>query len=107
MVWVPEQTRVVITGVGTVAPNGIGNVAFWDSLLTGRSGIGLLESMPSAGYPSRLAAEIRDFDPEDHIYCRKFIKVMSRSIQLGVTAASMAISANFPSASTTSALQAG
>jgi 3-oxoacyl-[acyl-carrier-protein] synthase II len=91
MVWVPEQTRVVITGVGTVAPNGIGNVAFWDSLLTGRSGIGLLESMPSAGYPSRLAAEIRDFDPEDHIYCRKFIKVMSRSIQLGVTAASMAM----------------
>ena len=91
MVWVPEQTRVVITGVGTVAPNGIGNAAFWDSLKNGRSGIGLLESMPSAGYPSRLAAEIRDFDPEDHIYCRKFIKVMSRGIQLGVTAAAMAM----------------
>ena len=91
MVWVPEQTRVVITGVGTVAPNGIGNAAFWESLQAGKSGIGLLESMPSAGYPSKLAAEIRDFDPEDHIYCRKFIKVMSRDIQLGVTAASMAV----------------
>ena len=76
MVWVPEQDRVVISGVGTVAPNGIGNVAFWDSLKTGRSGIGLLESMPNAGYPTRLAAEISDFAPEDHIYCRKFIKVM-------------------------------
>jgi 3-oxoacyl-[acyl-carrier-protein] synthase II len=91
MVWVPEQDRVVISGVGTVAPNGIGNVAFWDSLKTGRSGIGLLESMPNAGYPTRLAAEIRDFAPEDHIYCRKFIKVMSRGIQLGVTAAAMAM----------------
>lgn len=91
MVWVPEQTRVVITGVGTVAPNGIGNAAFWDSLQAGRSGIGLLESMPNAGYPSKLAAEIRDFAPEDHIYCRKFIKVMSRGIQLGVTAAAMAM----------------
>ena len=91
MVWVPEQTRVVITGVGTVAPNGIGNAAFWESLQAGRSAIGLLESMPSAGYPSKLAAEIRDFYPEEHIYCRKFIKVMSRDIQLGVTAASMAM----------------
>lgn len=91
MVWVPEQTRVVITGVGTVAPNGIGNAAFWQSLESGRSGIGLLESMPNGGYPSKLAAEIRDFDPEEHIYCKKFIKVMSRDIQLGVTAASMAM----------------
>lgn len=91
MVWVPEQTQVVITGVGTVAPNGIGNAAFWESLEAGRSGIGLLESMPNAGYPSKLAAEIRDFDPEEHIYCKKFIKVMSRDIQLGATAASMAM----------------
>jgi 3-oxoacyl-[acyl-carrier-protein] synthase II len=91
MVSVPEQTRVVITGVGTVAPNGIGNAAFWESLETGRSGIGLLESMPNAGYPTKLAAEIRDFDPEEHIYCKKFIKVMSRDIQLGATAASMAM----------------
>ncbi len=91
MVWVPEQTRVVITGVGTVAPNGIGNAASWESLEAGRSGIGLLESMPRDGYPSKLAAEIRDFDPEEHIYCKKFIKVMSRDIQLGATAASMAM----------------
>ena len=60
MVWVSEQTRIVITGVGTVAPNGIGNAAFWQSLESGRAGIGLLESMPIAGYPSKLAAEIRD-----------------------------------------------
>ena len=91
MVWLPEQTRVVISGVGTVAPNGIGNGAFWDSLKAGRSGIGLLESMPNGGYPSKLAAEIRNFDPENYIYCKKFIKVMSRDIQLGVTAASMAM----------------
>ena len=43
------------------------------------------------GYPSKLAAEIHDFDPENYIYCKKFIKVMSRDIQLGATAASMAM----------------
>lgn len=91
MVWAHEPTRVVISGVGTVAPNGIGNVAFWDSLQNGRSGIGLLESMPSAGYPSKLAAEIHDFDPEEHVYCRKYLKVMSRDAQLGVAAASLAM----------------
>lgn len=92
MVWAPELTRVVITGVGTVAPNGVGNEAFWSSLRDGRSGIGLLESVPPGAFPSKLAAEIHDFDPLDHVYCRKFLKVMSRDIQLGTAAASMAMS---------------
>lgn len=91
MVWMPQQTRVVISGIGTIAPNGIGNVAFWDSLQTGRTGIGLLESIPSGGYPSKLAAEIHDFDPEVHVCCRKYLKVMSRDTQLGTAAASMAM----------------
>jgi len=35
-----KRNRVVITGMGVLAPNGIGLEAFWDSLLSGRSGIG-------------------------------------------------------------------
>lgn len=83
--------RIVITGVGVVSPIGLGHEAFWSNLVAGRSGIGSLAGFPAQGLPSRLAAEVRDFDPQRHIYNRKFIKVMSRDIQLGVAAASMAM----------------
>ncbi len=86
-----DITRVVISGVGTVSPIGIGNESFWDSLIQGRSGIGPLQSVPSQGFPSRIAAEIPDFDPLDFIQCRKYIKLMSRDIQLGTAAASIAM----------------
>jgi len=86
-----EIPRVVITGVGVISPVGLGHEAFWSNLIAGRSGIGPISSFAGTNLPSRLAAEIRDFVPEQHIYNRKFIKVMSRDIQLGVAAASMAM----------------
>ncbi len=85
------KDRVVITGVGTVSPIGIGNEAFWQNLSGGHSGIGLLRSFPSEGLPSKLAAEIHDFNPLDFLSCGKFLKVMSRDIQLGVAAAVIAM----------------
>jgi 3-oxoacyl-[acyl-carrier-protein] synthase II len=86
-----DITRVVISGVGTVSPIGIGNESFWNSLIQGKSGIGPLRSVPSQGFPSRIAAEIPDFDPLEYIQCRKYIKLMSRDIQLGTAAASLAM----------------
>lgn len=87
----PSIPRIAVTGLGVVSPIGIGTSAFWQSLIDGRSGIDTLRSFPSEGLPSKLAAEIRDFDPYEHIYQPKFIKAMSRDIQLGVSAASMAM----------------
>lgn len=87
----PERGRIVITGVGVVSPIGIGNEAFWDSLVHGRSGIDFLRSIPSEHLPSKMAAEIRDFDPLKHVREKKFLKVMARDIQLGVAAASLAM----------------
>ena len=84
--------RVVITGVGVVSPIGTGTAPFWGSLIAGRSGIDFLKSLPSDDLPCKLAAEVKDFDPLEHVYHRKFLKVMSRDIQLGVCAASMAMS---------------
>lgn len=84
--------RVVITGIGTVSPIGIGTQPFWNNLVAGHSGIGPLQSVPSEGYPSRIAAEIADFDPTDHIRNRKYIRLMSRDIQFGTAAAGMAMS---------------
>ena len=83
--------RVVITGVGVISPVGIGKDRFWENLIAGNSGIGYLQSVPNQSLPSKLAAEIRDFNPADYVYQKKFLKVMSRDIQLGVCAASMAM----------------
>src|SRR5579863_7228821 len=83
--------RIVITGVGVVSPAGIGKEAFWDNLLTGRSGIGYLRSFPNLDLPSKLAAEVVDFDPAKYLRQKKLLKVMSRDVQLGVCSANMAM----------------
>lgn len=83
--------RVVITGVGVVSPIGVGNDAFWDSLMAGRSGIGHLKAFPNDGLPSKLAAEVDNFNPLKFVRHRKTLKVMSRDIQLGVSSASLAM----------------
>ncbi|MFO1021705.1 MAG: beta-ketoacyl-[acyl-carrier-protein] synthase family protein [Planctomycetales bacterium] len=82
--------RVVITGVGVVSPVGTGKDRFWDNLLQGRSGVDFLRSFPNMDLPSKFAAEVRDFDPLRYLKQKKMLKVMSRDIQLGVAAASLA-----------------
>lgn len=88
---VQNKRRVVITGVGVVSPIGIGKSAFWQSLTVGKSGIGRLLSMPCENLPSKLAAEVRDFDPLRYLPEKKYLKVMSRDIQLGVASAALAM----------------
>lgn len=83
--------RIVVTGVGVVSPVGVGGGDFWSRLSTGRSGIDVLRRVPTTGLQSRLGAEIHDFDPVAHIYQKKFIRLMSRDVQLGVASASMAM----------------
>ncbi|WP_417383414.1 beta-ketoacyl-[acyl-carrier-protein] synthase family protein [Gimesia sp.] len=86
-----NQTRVVISGIGVVSPIGIGIDSFWQNICSGNSGIDRLTSIPTENLPSKLAAEVKDFHPELHVYNKKFLKVMSRDIQLGVSAASDAV----------------
>jgi len=86
-----NSARIAITGIGVVSPIGIGRDAFWQSLTAGRSGIDTLSAFSTSGLPSKLGAEIRDFDPAEHISQKKFLKVMSREMQFGVASASMAM----------------
>jgi 3-oxoacyl-[acyl-carrier-protein] synthase II len=86
-----DSPRAVITGVGVVSPVGVGNDAFWKSLLAGRSGIGPLKGFPHEDLPTKLAAEVLDFDPLKYLRQKKMLKVMPREIQLGVGAASLAM----------------
>lgn len=62
-----EKRRVVITGMGVVAPNGIGLEGFWKSLIQGRSGIRKITHFDASTYPCQIAAEVPDFDPTDYM----------------------------------------
>lgn len=81
---------IVITGLGIVSPIGIGKTAFWNSLKAGRTGIDFL-SVPHDQLPSGFGAEVRNFDPARHLRDRKYLKVMSRDMQLGVASARLAV----------------
>jgi 3-oxoacyl-[acyl-carrier-protein] synthase II len=57
------KNRVVITGMGVVSPVGIGKEAFWESLISGKNGIVPITRFDASELPTRIAGEIRDFDP--------------------------------------------
>lgn len=82
-----DVPRIVVTGVGIVSPIGIGKDAFWNSLSSGVCGIRPTVSVNGAP----LGAEVSGFDPLEHIYQKKFIRLMPREVQLGVASASMAM----------------
>lgn len=86
-----KRNRVVITGMGIVAPNGIGIEPFWESLLTGRSGIGPITLFNASEFECRIAGEVRDFDPFDYIEPHLKPKRMARQTQLAYAAAMMAL----------------
>ena len=58
------RRRVVITGLGVVAPNGIGKEAFWDACISGRSGIRRITRFNASDLPVQIAGEVTNFCPE-------------------------------------------
>src|SRR4051794_20774741 len=85
------RNRVGITGMGVVAPNGIGLDAFWESLLTGQSGIDLITSFDPSHLESRIAGEVKNFDPFQYIEPELKPKRMGRHTQFAYAAAMMAL----------------
>ena len=81
--------RVVVTGVGLVSSLGVGTAATWEALCAGRSGIGPITKFDAAGFASRIAAEVRGFDPLAYIG-KKDVKKMDVFIQYAVAAAEFA-----------------
>lgn len=85
-----EKRRVVITGMGVVAPNGIGIENFWNSLVHGRSGIKRITQFDVSSYPCKIAGEIEEFDPIKYIN-PKNARRMDRFSQFGVACSKMAL----------------
>jgi 3-oxoacyl-[acyl-carrier-protein] synthase II len=82
--------RVVVTGIGLVTPLGVGTKKTWDALLRGESGIGPVTRFDAARYATRIAGEIRDFDPLSFIE-RKEVRKMDPFTQYAVAAAALAV----------------
>lgn len=85
-----SDCRVVVTGLGVIAPNGIGKEAYWKGLVEGKNTIGPITRFDGPRLASRIGAQVNDFKshpsiPEEHL------PQMDRAYQMGVTAAFMAV----------------
>ena len=78
--------RVVITGLGTVAPTGIGTEAFWNACKEGTVGIGPITAFDASAFKAKLAAEVKGFDPKKYMD-PKSARRMERFSQFAVAAA--------------------
>ena len=86
-----SNNNVVVTGIGVVSPIGIGRAPFWEALDQRRSGIRILPALADLDLPVRIGAPVLDFQPRQYVTPRKALKVMSREIQLGFSAATLAV----------------
>jgi 3-oxoacyl-[acyl-carrier-protein] synthase II len=84
-----NHRTVVVTGIGTVTPVGIGREAFWDGLTAGHSGIGEITLFDASEFPVRIGGEVKDFDPTEWMD-RKAARRTDRVVHLAVAAARLA-----------------
>ncbi|MBU0573068.1 MAG: beta-ketoacyl-ACP synthase II [Candidatus Margulisbacteria bacterium] len=82
--------RVVVTGMGIVSPLGIGWDKFFDNLCAGKSGISRIEAFDVSTYPSKIAGQVKDFDPCQYLD-KKEARRLPRFIQFAVAASKLAV----------------
>ncbi len=84
-----NEKKVVITGIGIITPIGIGKETFFKSLKEGRSGVDMITAFDTTDLPTKIAAEVKDFDPLEH-FTKKDAKKMDRFTQFAVASSKMA-----------------
>ncbi|MFC7679750.1 beta-ketoacyl-ACP synthase II [Paenibacillus sp. GCM10028914] len=84
------KQRVVVTGMGVMTSIGKDIDTFWNSLMTGKSGVSNVEAFDVSDYPTQIAASIKDFNPEDYMD-RKEARKMDRFVQFAVAAGTKAL----------------
>lgn len=86
-----NDKRVVITGLGIISPAGLGKEENWSNFIAGKSGIDTIAQFDASQLPVKMAGEVKGFTPREFIKDRKSLKIMYRNVQLGLTAAKLAI----------------
>jgi len=85
-----SKRRVVVTGLGIISPVGNDVATAWANILAGRSGIGPITHFDASTFPTRIAGEIRDFDPAEFV-AAKDVKKMDPFIHYGIAASVQAL----------------
>jgi len=85
-----ETHRVVITGLGVITPLGSEKEIFWGNLIKGKSGIDYITHFDTKDFPSKIGAEVKDFDPLKYISSKE-ARRMDKFIQFAVASAKLAI----------------
>jgi 3-oxoacyl-[acyl-carrier-protein] synthase II len=86
-----NKRRVVVTGLGVVACNGVGVDAFWRANTEGRSGISTIDAFDASDLPSRIGGQVRDFVPT-RFMPDDIAKRVDRFVHFGLACAEMALS---------------
>lgn len=86
-----DDRRAVVTGLGIVAANGIGVPQFWQTLLEGRSGVGPITLFDASALTSRIAAEVKGYDPDHHLPAGTKWRRLPRHAHFALTALNMAL----------------
>lgn len=81
-----NRRRVVMTGIGLVSPLGVGIEENWTNLIAGVSGIGMITRFDTTGYATRIAGEVKDYQPERYI-SKKELRKMDPFLRLALVAA--------------------
>jgi beta-ketoacyl-acyl-carrier-protein synthase II len=82
--------RVVITGMGVVAPNGSDLASFWESIVKGVSAAAPVTRFDTSAFPTKIGCEVKGFDPRQHMDFKK-AKRFELSIQYGIAASRLAV----------------
>jgi 3-oxoacyl-[acyl-carrier-protein] synthase II len=85
-----DRRRVVVTGLGLVSPVGIGVDPSWSAMVAGKSGIGTITLFDASTFPTRIAGEVKGFDPAQFMD-KKEARRNDRFIQFALAAAEMAM----------------
>jgi len=85
-----NKRRVAITGIGAVTAVGVGAQGLWDGILAGRSGVREITTFDTSAFRTKVAGEVRGFDPSDFIEEKK-LKRLDRFAAFAVASAKMAV----------------
>ncbi|SDH73939.1 3-oxoacyl-[acyl-carrier-protein] synthase II [Sinosporangium album] len=85
-----DGRAVVISGIGAITPVGIGRETTWRNLLAGRSGVGPVTTFDTDGLPTRIAAEVKGFNPSAYLEAKR-VRRTARFSQFAIAAAREAV----------------